>query len=52
MQLPKEYENLSYFGRGPWENYQDRNTSAFVDVYTNKVAGPLCALCQTTRKWL
>ena len=37
MQLPKEYENLSYFGRGPWENYQDRNTSAFVDVYTSKV---------------
>ena len=37
MQLPKEYENLSYFGRGPWENYQDRNTAAFVDVYTSKV---------------
>ena len=38
MQLPKEYENLSYFGRGPWENYQDRNTSAFVDVYTSTVS--------------
>ena len=37
MQLPKEYENLSYFGRGPWENYQDRNAAAFVDVYTSKV---------------
>ena len=37
MQLPKEYENLSYFGRGPWENYQDRNTAAFVDVYSSKV---------------
>ncbi|MGY8928506.1 MAG: glycoside hydrolase family 2 TIM barrel-domain containing protein [Flavobacteriales bacterium] len=38
MQMPKTYNNLSYFGRGPWENYQDRNTSAFVDLYTSKVA--------------
>ncbi|WP_034062092.1 glycoside hydrolase family 2 TIM barrel-domain containing protein [Lacinutrix jangbogonensis] len=39
LQIPKTYNNLSYFGRGPWENYQDRNASAFVDVYTSKVAG-------------
>lgn len=38
MQLPKKYENLSYFGRGPWENYQDRNASAFVDLYSSKVS--------------
>jgi beta-galactosidase len=38
MQMPKTYNDLSYFGRGPWENYQDRNTSAFVDLYTSKVA--------------
>lgn len=38
MQLQKNYENLSYFGRGPWENYQDRKASAFVDVYKSKVA--------------
>jgi beta-galactosidase len=38
MQMPKTYDNLSFCGRGPWENYQDRNTSAFVDVYTSKVA--------------
>jgi len=37
MQLPKKYENLTYFGRGPWENYQDRKMSAFVDLYTSKV---------------
>jgi beta-galactosidase len=36
LQLPKTYENLSYFGRGPWENYQDRKASAFVDVYKSK----------------
>jgi beta-galactosidase len=38
LQLPKTYENLSYFGRGPWENYQDRKASAFVDVYNSKVS--------------
>lgn len=38
LQLPKSYENLSYFGRGPHENYQDRKASAFVDVYTSKVS--------------
>ena len=38
LQLPKSYDNLSYFGRGPWENYQDRKASAFVDLYTSKVS--------------
>jgi len=37
MQLPKKYEQLTYFGRGPWENYQDRNASAFVDLYKSTV---------------
>ncbi|WP_038266115.1 glycoside hydrolase family 2 TIM barrel-domain containing protein [Zhouia amylolytica] len=37
MQLPKKYENMTYFGRGPWENYQDRKAAAFVDLYTSKV---------------
>lgn len=37
MQIAKNYNKLTYFGRGPWENYQDRNASAFVDVYTSKV---------------
>ena len=38
LQLPKSYENLSYLGRGPHENYQDRKASAFVDLYTSKVS--------------
>lgn len=37
MQLPFEYNNMTYFGRGPWENYQDRNVSAFVDLYESNV---------------
>ncbi|QTE22056.1 glycoside hydrolase family 2 TIM barrel-domain containing protein [Polaribacter cellanae] len=38
MQVQKEFNNLTYFGRGPWENYQDRKASAFVDLYTSKVS--------------
>jgi beta-galactosidase len=38
MQLPKQYNEMTYFGRGPWENYQDRKHSAFVDLYTSTVS--------------
>ncbi len=38
MQLPKQFNQLSYFGRGPWENYQDRKASAFVDLYRSSVS--------------
>ncbi|MDT0689994.1 glycoside hydrolase family 2 TIM barrel-domain containing protein [Salegentibacter sp. F188] len=38
MILPGDYENLFYYGRGPWENYQDRNTSSFVGKYEDKVS--------------
>ncbi len=38
VQLAKSLENLKYYGRGPWENYCDRNTAAFVGVYESKVA--------------
>ncbi|WP_231874597.1 glycoside hydrolase family 2 TIM barrel-domain containing protein [Polaribacter atrinae] len=37
MQLLKEFEEITFLGRGPWENYQDRNSAAFVDVYNSKV---------------
>jgi beta-galactosidase len=36
--LPVVFDNLEYFGRGPWENYIDRNKSAFVDLYQSKVS--------------
>ncbi len=35
--LPGDYENLSYYGRGPWENYSDRKMSAFIGAYEDKV---------------
>lgn len=37
LQIQKKYENMTYFGRGPWENYQDRKASAFIDLYQSKV---------------
>jgi beta-galactosidase len=33
MQVSRDHEKISYFGRGPWENYADRNTSAFLGEY-------------------
>jgi beta-galactosidase len=38
MTMGKEYENFAFYGRGPWENYTDRNTASFVGVYNSKVA--------------
>lgn len=33
MQLQKAYNAITYYGRGPWENYNDRKVSSFVDLY-------------------
>lgn len=38
MQMPVQYTNLEYLGRGPWENYSDRNSSTFVGRYKSTVA--------------
>lgn len=37
MQLPKEYNQLSWYGRGPWENYIDRNYSSDIGIYSSTV---------------
>jgi beta-galactosidase len=37
MQLPEEFTNLKWFGRGPQENYSDRKTAAYVGVYESTV---------------
>ncbi len=37
MQLPKAFDNMTFYGKGPWENYVDRYASTFVDVYKSKV---------------
>ena len=33
MRLPADYRTVSYYGRGPWENYPDRKRSAFIGQY-------------------
>jgi beta-galactosidase len=33
LNLPKEFSNVEFYGRGPHENYWDRLSSAFVDHY-------------------
>jgi beta-galactosidase len=38
MQLPLEFTNLKWLGRGPHENYVDRKTSAYVGLYESTVA--------------
>ena len=38
MQLPEEFMNLKWLGRGPHENYVDRKTSADVGLYESTVA--------------
>ncbi len=38
MQLPPSYRFLKWFGRGPFENYQDRKDAAHVGLYKSTVA--------------
>jgi beta-galactosidase len=37
LQMPKQFDRIEYYGRGPVENYIDRNSSEFIGVYENKV---------------
>ena len=37
LQMPKEFDAIQYYGRGPVENYIDRNSSEFIGFYENKV---------------
>ena len=37
MRLPGEFEQFSWYGRGPHENYIDRNTGAAIDLYHSPV---------------
>lgn len=37
MKLPAGYEDVTYYARGPWENYIDRHDAAFMGRYTTTV---------------
>ncbi|MCH7410518.1 DUF4981 domain-containing protein [Belliella sp. DSM 111904] len=38
MELPGHMDNLEYYGRGPWENYEDRKSGSHIGIYKDKVA--------------
>ncbi len=38
MIMPRQYDQMVWLGRGPYESYQDRKTSAFVNAYKGSVA--------------
>jgi beta-galactosidase len=37
MRLSPTLETMRYYGRGPWENYVDRNASTFVGIWDSTV---------------
>ena len=43
MQLPGMFDSLQYYGRGPFENYSDRNRASFVGLYTDNVKNQFTA---------
>ncbi len=36
--MPGRYSTLDFYGKGPWENYSDRNSSAMVGHYVQSVS--------------
>ncbi|MBC8054582.1 MAG: DUF4981 domain-containing protein [Sphingobacteriaceae bacterium] len=37
MELGGHFGNLSFYGRGPWENYSDRKTASFIGLHKGLV---------------
>jgi beta-galactosidase len=37
MQLPREFQEMEWFGRGPYENYPDRKSGAKIGIYRSTV---------------
>ena len=59
MHLPPRLERMKYYGRGPWENYVDRNTASFVGLYASTVTEQYQAYvrpqdngCKTDVRWV
>jgi beta-galactosidase len=38
MAMAKEFDQVEFYGRGPIENYSDRNDSQFLGIYRSSVA--------------
>lgn len=41
LRLPKAYEQVSWYGRGPWENYPDRKEAAHIGLWQSRVTHQL-----------
>jgi beta-galactosidase len=37
LEMPPGFENLTWYGRGPWESYADRKEAAFAGIYNATV---------------
>ncbi|MFM9911074.1 MAG: hypothetical protein ACKVOW_17165, partial [Chitinophagaceae bacterium] len=37
LQMPKRFDAMSWFGRGPIDNYDDRKTGAAISMYKSSV---------------
>ena len=37
LEVPRGFDQLRYYGRGPWENYSDRHSAAFMGTYQDSV---------------
>lgn len=37
--MDSRYSEITYFGRGPWENYSDRHAGVFLGTYRSDVEG-------------
>ncbi len=37
LEMPETFENLTWFGRGPWESYSDRKEACFEGIYNSSV---------------
>lgn len=38
IELPRDYELLTWYGRGPWDNYPDRKQSCPIGLWKSKVS--------------
>lgn len=38
LQIQPAYDSIEFYGRGPFENYSDRNTASFIGLYKSTVA--------------
>ncbi|MBS1233862.1 MAG: beta-galactosidase, partial [Bacteroidetes bacterium] len=39
LQITEDFDKVTWFGRGPWENYEDRKYAAHVGLYSSTVDG-------------